>query len=310
MPRPVWSGAISFGLVNVPVRLYTATESKDVRFRELRRGTGERVRHRRVAERSGEEVPSGEIVKGYPLDGDRYVVVEPEELEAAEPEKSASIAIEDFVRLGDIDPIYFDRTYYVAPPDRKDARRGYALLLQAMLDTDTVAVGRFVMRNKEYLVAIRPAGGVLLLETMYFADEIREHKSIDGLPVDIEPSQRELEVAKELVRSLSAGWAPERYRDTHREAVLELVERKAEGKEIRTETPRREAEPPGDLMDALRASVEEVKGRSSNAPGPPGREELRARSREELYEAAQQRGIQGRSRMSKDELVDALSKAS
>lgn len=305
MPRSIWSGAITFGLVNVPVRLFAATESKNVRFRELRRGTGERIRHRRVAESSGEEVPSEEIVKGYRLDGDRYVVIDPEELESVEPEKSSAIAIEDFVDLTEIDPIYFDRTYYIAPPDRAEARRAYALLQHAMADAGKVGIGRFVMRNKEYLVAIRPSEGALVLETMYFADEIRERKGIDGLPVDEDPDPRELDVAKQLVDSLSSGWAPERYRDTHREAVLELVERKAEGEEVRLERPEAEPETAGDIMDALRASLDEVERRSARgADGARGEDE--DRTLDELYAEAQERDIPGRSRMNKEDLARAL----
>lgn len=264
MPRPVWTGAITFGLVNVPVRLYTATESKRVRFRELRRGTDERIRHRRVGESSGEEVPSEEIVKGYELDDDRYVVIDPEELESVQPEKSSAISLEDFVDLAEIDPIYFDRTYYVAPPDRPEAKRAYALLHRAVADAAKVGIGRFVMRNKEHLVAIRPSDGALVLETMYFADEIRERKAIDGLPVEEEPEPRELDVAKQLVDSLSSGWAPERYRDTYREAVLELVERKAEGEEVTIERPEAEPETSEDIMDALRASLEQIERRSTS----------------------------------------------
>lgn len=324
MPRSIWTGAISFGLVNVPVKLFTATESKDVRFHQFQRGTGERVRYRRVAEESQEEVAYEDIVKGYEVSKGDYVIVEPEELEAVEPHKSRSIEIEDFIDLEEIDPIYFQKTYFLAPAD-DSAAKPYQLLRTAMEDAARVGIARFVMRTKEYLAAIRSSDGLLLLETMFFSDEVRDPHDIEEIAVldgKVDVTDRERRAATQLIDSLSTKWEPDRYRDTYRERVLELIERKAQGEEIVTERP---AAPPQvvDLMAALEASVQEARqGRqpSRQRPEPertdggrpdgrrPGR--YAGMSKEELYEEAQRRDVPGRSKMSKEELVDALQEAS
>ncbi len=257
MARAIWSGAISFGLVNVPVKLFSATETKDVSFHQFQEGTGQRIRYRRVAEESGEEVGFDDIVKGYEIDKGRHVLVTPGELESVEPGKSHTIEIEDFVDLDEIDPVYFEKTYYLAPAKGAGADKSYALLRRAMEDANKVAIARFVLRTKQYLAAVRPARGALVLETMFFADEVRDPKAdIDEVPGDdVELGERERKIAGQLIESLSSDWEPERYHDTYRERVLELIGRKAEGDEIVTE---RAAEDDGkvvDLMAALEASV-------------------------------------------------------
>lgn len=266
MPRSIWTGAVSFGLVNIPVKLYPATEQKDVRFHQLQKGTGKRIQYKRVAEGTNREVEYEDLVKGYELGKGKMVVIEPQELEAAEPERTHTIDIEDFVELGEIDPIHFEKSYYLAPAEGGGASKAYMLLVKAMEESSRVAIGRFVMRTKEYLVAIRPLrSGVLVLETLYFPDEIREIGDIPSLPAKATVTPRERETASRLVESLSRSWDPKRYHDTYRQRVLELIERKAEGDEIvveRTATP----EPVTDLLAALEASLASARGKAAPKP--------------------------------------------
>ena len=306
MARAIWSGSISFGLVNVPVKLFSATEQKDVSFHQFQEGTGQRIRYRRVAEESGEEVDYADIVKGYEVEKGRHVLVTPEELESVEPGRTRTIEIEDFVDLAEIDPIYYEKSYYLAPAEGAGAEKPYALLLRGMEESGKVAIGRFVLRTKQYLAAIRPAGGVLVLETMYFADEVRDPSvDVDGVPVDgVELSERERAIAGQLIESLSSAWEPERYADTYRQRVLELIERKAEGEDVVIEPARADEGEVVDLMAALEASVAAARqGRPRSAPAERNWEEL---SRDELYDEAQRRDIPGRSSMTKQELVEAL----
>src|SRR5919107_5658180 len=261
MPRSIWSGAISFGLVNVPVKLYSSVSRKTVRFHQLNKETGHRIAQKRVDAVTNDEVPFEDIVKGYELGKDRYVVITQEELEALDPEKSRSIDIEDFVDLVDIDPVFYDHPYYLVPD--KGAAKAYGLLLGAMQESGKVAIARVVLRSKEQLVAIRPApGGVLMMETMIFADEVISPEDIDDLPEakDLKASDRELKMAQQLIDSLSAEFEPEKYHDEYREKVLELIERKAQGEEIavQPEAPKPKKVP--DLMAALEASLAAVKG--------------------------------------------------
>jgi len=261
MPRPIWTGAISFGLVNVPVKLYTAVDRKAVRFNQLNAKTGSRIAQKRVDSSTGEEVPYEDIVKGYEIAPDRYVVIEPSDLEAIEPKKTRMVEIEDFVDLSEIDPIYYDHPYYLVPD--KGADKAYKLLLEAMRETDKVALGKVVLRSKEYLVAVRPKGDLLALETMLFADEVVPPESLDdALPGEVEAGERELKMAKQLVESLSGPFEPEKYSDEYREAVLQLIENKAEGKAIAVQ-PSEEPQPVPDLMAALEASIAEAKQRKT-----------------------------------------------
>jgi DNA end-binding protein Ku len=264
MPRSIWSGAISFGLVNVPVKLYSAVSRKTVRFHQLNSKTGHRIAQKRVDSVTNEEVPYEDIVKGYELTKDRYVLITPEELDALDPEKTRTIDIEDFVDLADIDPIHYDHPYYLVPD--KGAAKAYGLLLQAMEQSEKVAVARVVIRSKEQLVAIRPApGGVLTMETMIFADEVVDPEDIDELPEakELKVSDREIKMAQQLIDSLSSDFEPEKYRDEYREKVLELIERKASGEEIAVQPEAPEPKKVPDLMAALEASLAAVKGESA-----------------------------------------------
>ncbi|HTE59233.1 MAG TPA: Ku protein [Solirubrobacteraceae bacterium] len=264
----MWSGAISFGLVNVPVKLYSAVSRKTVRFHQINQKTEHRVAQKRVDSVSGDEVAYEDIVKGYELAKDHYVVITPDELDALDPEKSRTIDIEDFVDLADIDPVYYDHPYYLVPD--KGATKAYGLLLAAMEESGKVAVARVVLRTKEHLVAIRPApGNVLTMETMLFADEVIAPEELDDLPEakDLKASERELTMARQLIDSLSSDFEPEKYRDEYREKVLELIERKAAGEEIAVQPEAPEPKKVPDLMAALEASLAAVKGESSGNGG-------------------------------------------
>lgn len=255
----MWSGAISFGLINVPVKLYSAVSRKTVRFHQLNQDTGNRIQQKRVDSQTGDEVPFEKIVKGFELTKDRYVVITPDELETLDPEKSRSIDIEDFVDLSDIDPVYYDHPYILVPA--KGAEKAYGLLLNAMEAAGKVAIARVVLRSKEQLVAIRPAEDLLMMETMIFHDEVIDSSDIDDLPEAkaLKASDRELKMAQQLIDSLSSEFDPSRYKDEYREKVLELVERKAQGEEIAVQP---EAPAPAkvpDLMAALEASLAAVK---------------------------------------------------
>jgi DNA end-binding protein Ku len=268
MARSIWSGAISFGLVNVPVKLYSAVSRKTVRFNQLNAETGNRIQQKRVDPETGEEVPYEQIVKGFELTKDRYVVITPDEMDALDPERTRTVDIEDFVDLADIDPIYYDHPYYLVPD--KGAAKAYGLLLNAMEASGKVAIARVVLRSKEQLVAIRPAGELLMMETMIFADEVVPHDDLDDLPdaKDLKVSDREVKMAQQLIDSLSSEFEPEKYRDEYRDKVLDLIERKAQGEEIAVQP---EAPAPAkvpDLMAALEASLAAVKSGDDDEPAP------------------------------------------
>jgi DNA end-binding protein Ku len=249
MPRAIWSGAISFGLVNIPVKLYSAVSRKTVRFHQIDAESGGRVRQKRVGP-DGEEIPYEQIIKGYEIGPDRYVTISPEELEALEPQKTRTIDIEDFVDLEQIDPIYYDHPYYLAPDT--GAAKAYRLLVDAMEDSGKVAVARVVLRSKEHLVAIRPRDGALAMETMLFSDEVIPSDSLEELAAgdgDVQTSDREL----------ASDFEPGKYRDEYRERVLDLIERKAQGETIVIEEPEAEPEKVPDLMAALEASIASAK---------------------------------------------------
>jgi DNA end-binding protein Ku len=266
VPRPIWSGAISFGLVNVPVKLMGAVSPKDVRFNQLEAGTGARIKQKRVSAETGEEVPFDQIVKGYEISPDNYVVIEPQELEALDPKATRSIEIEDFVDLDQIDPLYFERPYYLVPD--KGGAKAYALLLEAMKESKKVGIARLVLRTKQYLAAIRPLGDALVLETLLYPDEVTLPDEIEGLPRDdVEIQDRELKIARQLIESLSTEFEPENYRDEYRERVLELIEQKAEGKQIVTQPATEEPTKVVDLMAALEASLAQAKEAKADKAG-------------------------------------------
>lgn len=259
MARPIWNGAITFGLVNVPIKLYSTIKRKSVRFNQLRKSDGCRIQQKKVCATDGSEVASQEIVKGYEVSPERYVVVTDEELAAISPKASRSIAIEDFVQLEQIDPIYFIQSYYLVPD--KGAGKAYALLLTAMEKSRKIAIAKFVLRNKEYLSAIRPVGRALSLSTMYFADEIVGQEELEGLPEgETEPSERELTIALQLIDSLSGEFEPGKYQDEYRAKVLEMIEHKAEGQAVIVEKPSETQKGKViDLMAALEASLSAIK---------------------------------------------------
>jgi DNA end-binding protein Ku len=269
MPRAIWSGAISFGLVNIPVKLYSAVSRKTVRFHQIDAESGGRVRQKRVGP-DGDEVAYEQIVKGYEIGPDRYVTITPEELESLEPEKTRTIDIEDFVDLEDIDPIFYDHPYYLAPDT--GAAKAYRLLVDAMDDSGKVAIARVVLRSKEHLVAIRPRSGVLAMETMLFADEVIPPDAVDELSGDgeVKTSDRELAMAKQLIDSLTSEFEPEKYRDEYRERVLDMIERKAQGETVVIEAPAEEPAKVPDLMAALEASIASAKGQSKPKPKRAG----------------------------------------
>jgi DNA end-binding protein Ku len=272
----VWSGSISFGLVSVPVKLTTATRSRDVSFNQLEEGTGARIRYKRVSEQTGEEVPYDRIVKGYEIRKGNYVIVDTDELKAFAPTATHTIEIEDFVDLADIDPVFFEQPYYVIPD--KNASKPYRLLVEAMTSLQKVAIGRIVIRSKEHLVAIRPVDGVLCVETMRYADEVVDIDSLEGVPgEDVAVNERELQMARQLVEALSGSFEPGKYHDEYREQLLDLIERKSAGEEIVAEPATEAPAKVLDLMAALEASLAKASGGSSE--DADGAEPARAASK-------------------------------
>jgi len=261
MARAIWSGTISFGLLNVPVKLYSAVSRKTIRFNELRESDGARVRHKRVAEGTDEEVPYEEIVKGYEISPDRYVKLTREELAELDPAKTRSIDIQEFVDIGEIDPIYFENPYYLGPAE--GAEKAYSLLGRAMESSGKAAIARFVLRNREHLAAIRAHDAVLTMTTMRFADEVVSPGELDDVLPQEQPKvgKKEVEMAEKLIDSLSSQFDPGAYRDEYREELLSLIEQKADGKEIVTSASE-EPEPTKapDLMAALEESIAAVRG--------------------------------------------------
>lgn len=259
MPRAIWSGAISFGLVNIPVKLYNAVSRKSVSFNQIDQRSGSRIRYQKVSAADGSEVPNQDIVKGYELPSGEFVLIDDEELAALDPEATRSVDIEEFVELVDIDPIFYDAAYYLAPD--QGSAKAYKLLAEAMEESGKVALARFVMRTKQYLAAIRAKDGMLLLSTMVYADEVNEPLEIPELDdlEKVDVSERERLMAEQLIESLTASFKPDQYHDTHREQVLDLIERKAAGEEVVAAPAAPAAEKVVDLMAALEASVAAAK---------------------------------------------------
>ena len=271
MPRPIWSGAISFGLVSIPVKLYNAVSKKSVSFNQLDERTGSRIKLKKVSALDGADVPDEHIVKAYELTKDRYIQVDPDELEPFMPAANKAIELEEFVDLDEIDPIYFDSPYYLAPDK---VPKPYALLVRAMSASNKVGIARFVMRNKQYVAAIRAVDGLLVLNTMVYADEVVAPTAIDELGTldSIEINDRELTMAEALVQSLSAEFVPDKYKDAYREQVLDLIGRKAAGEAFEAPVAAAAAPQVVDLMAALEASVKaakEARGRHPAATAKP-----------------------------------------
>ncbi|MGX1881549.1 non-homologous end joining protein Ku [Streptomyces sp. NPDC055287] len=343
MARPVWSGALTFGLVSLPVQMFTATDSHTVHFHQLQRGTSDRVRNKRVNERTGDEVPLDEIVKGYDA-GDEYVLIEPGELEDIAPGRSQAVEISGFVDLERVEPIFFDKTYYLGPKGKEYAKI-YALLEKALGEAGKAGIATFVMRNRQYLVAVKAEGGLLTLHTLHWADEIRDpRKEIGSLPGHTDVTSRELKMAGQLIETLSMEWQPEEFHDTFQEQVTKLIEAKRTGESVEKAEPPAESTNVVDLMEALRASVDHAKGSGSSqsrgkgksAPvarikdaagkrrtgGAAKREQepkqtqkaqqtkassLDSLTKAELYRRATDADVPGRSSMTREELIKALS---
>lgn len=316
MARAIWSGSISFGLVTVPVKLYSAVRRHDVRFTQLHGETGARVRQRRVDESTGEEVDYGDIVKGYEIGDGRYIAVDRDELDALAPESSRQISLLDFVDIDQVDPIHADRPYYLAP-DGQAARKPYRLLVEAMERTGRAGVARFVMRTKEHLALLRPRDGVLIANTLYWADEVVVPDSIEELDLeDVEVGDREVEMAERLISSLATEWDADAYTDEHHERVVKFLEDKAAGREVTAPTA---PEPEGEVVDLMQALERSLAAAGQEGAGAAGDGAARAAgdgqgglselTRAELYDLAQERDIPGRSSMTKGELVEALSDA-
>jgi DNA end-binding protein Ku len=334
MARAIWTGTISFGLVSIPVGLFSATEDHTIHFHQFQRDTSDRIRNRRVNERTGKEVEFSDIVKGADVGDDGYVIVEPDELDSIAPGRSRSLEISDFVDLDEIDPIYFNKTYWLAPTS-EDHAHPYGVLLDAMTKTNRAAIGSFVMRGKEYLAAIRPSGVVLALQTLYFADEVRDPgEQLDTLPGKGSTKPKELTMATQLIEAMAGPWNPEGYHDTYRDRVAKLIEDKHEGREVVTESAAPEPTAMSDLLAALERSVQAKSGggsakkqtskgsskRSSkasstgSAKGSTNGSSKRAAGAEqptksELAEQARELDIPGRSRMNRDELAEAIEAA-
>lgn len=334
----MWKGTIAFGLVSIPVALHVAVQEHRVRFNQLEEGTSNRIRYRRVNEETGKEVPLERIVRGAPLGQGRYVVLDDEELAAAAPKQSRTIELLDFVAGEAIDPMQFDTPYYLAPANDA-ARRPYALLAAALRDAGRVGVASFVLREREHLAAIRTNGPILVLETMRFADEIRQPPAeLEGID-ELEPRARELEIARSLVDSMASEWEPERYKDAYRERLEAVIDAKARGEQIAVHEPAEPASNVVDLVSVLSRSVEMARGRRAGGAGeerganedgagaaagpetadgrggprggdaearPGGPDELSQMTRSELYRLAKEHDIAGRSSMDREALISAL----
>ncbi|MEU1465241.1 Ku protein [Streptomyces sp. NPDC005727] len=350
MARSIWTGVITFGLASLPVGLYTATEDHTVHFHQLQRNTADRIRNRRVNERTGREVPPENIVKGYELAAGQYIIVEPDELDQIAPGRSQTLDITDFVDLTDIEPVYFDRTYYIAPRG-KEYTKIYELLRAALEETGKAGIATFVMRGKQYLTALRAEDRLLVLQTLHWADEVRDPgKELPELPAHRADKGKELTLAIQLVEALSAPWEPGRYHDTYEEKVRELVQAKAEGQQIEVAQEAPQATNVIDLMSVLQGSLDQARGHKTDAEprpakkpparktarkpaaktakrpaahkAPPktkrtpskagqrstGKSDLRQLSKAELYRRATEQGLEGRSKMSREQLADALAR--
>jgi DNA end-binding protein Ku len=304
MPRSIWSGSISFGLVNVPVRLYSAVQEHKLRFHFVHEKDSSPIGYEKICKKEGKPVPDDEIVKAFEYTKGEYVFMEDEDFKAARVEGYKTIDIVDFVPYDDIDPIYFAHTYY-AGPDR-GAEKTYSLLVKAMENSELAGIAKFVMRDRQNLGALRVRDGVITLEQLHYADEIRP---VDELkPSRARVSQEELQMAERLIESFSGEWRPEQYKDTYRDELCAIIKAKRQGKEVHA-AAEVEEEAPTDLLTALRESVERSRGSSGRRSGRSGNGDLASLSKQQLDERAREAGIEGRSKMTKAELVRALGRA-
>jgi DNA end-binding protein Ku len=265
MARAIWTGSVAFGLVNVPVGLYAATEDRTVHFNQFQAGTSDRIRYKRVNERTGREVDFSDIVKGVDVGGGKYVMVTDDELEQVATGRSRALEISGFVDLDDIDPIYFNKAYYLAPVGEEN-KKTYALLRDAMADTNRAGIATFVMHGKQHLAAIRASGNILVLETLFFADEVRDAKKmLDNLPGKTSFSKGELAMATQLIKSMDETWKPEQYRDTYTDRINDLIEAKRKGNDVKVADEAPQPTNVVDLLEALRRSVDSARGGSGRA---------------------------------------------
>jgi DNA end-binding protein Ku len=301
-PRAIWTGSISFGLVNVPVRMYSAVEDKALHFNFVHEPDGSRIGYEKVCKKEERPVPDSEIVKAFEYEKGEWVYMTDEDFEAAAAENHRTIDIRRFVPFDEIDPIYFERTYYLGPEE--NGERVYALLLRAMDESGLAGIAKWVMRERQNLGCLRVREGAITLERMHFAAEVR---SLDDIaPKKAKVDEQELEMALQLVEQFRGDFDPGEFHDTYRDALCEIIKAKRKGEPVHAETTP-EPEEPTDLMSALRASLEATRGRRGRSGGGNG--ELESLSKEELYELARDADISGRSDMSKQELVKALRKA-
>ncbi|GAB2671949.1 Ku protein [Saccharopolyspora gloriosae] len=301
MARKIWTGSINFGLVTIPVGLYAATEDHSPSFHQYQRGTTDRVRYKRVNERTGDEVDYGEIVKGREVEG-VLVTVDQQELDEIAPGRSRTIDITSFVDLDEIDPVYFQRTYWLAP-NAKENHRPYDLLRRAMEQTNQVGIARFVLRGKEYLTAVRADETALALNTLFFDDEIREPGEIIGDAGGTAPSDKEIQMAETVIESMTGEWRPQEYEDTYTERVEQLLADKAHGVSPEAAEEPSQATDVIDLTDALRRSVEQARGKRG---GRTGGDDLGELNKGELDKRAKELGVRGRSKMNRSDLEAAV----
>lgn len=307
MVHKIWNGSVNFGLVTIPVGLYSATETHTIGFNQYQRGTSDRVRYRKVNERTGQELGVDDIVKGRVVNG-TLVTVEPEELDNIAPGRSQTIDISSFVDLDEIDPVYFQKTYWLVPTGPEHARP-YGLLRRALAETNRAGIARFVLRGKEYLTALRADEEVLALDTLFFADEIRSQSDVVGEDIGT-PAKggKELRMATDLIHSMSGAWQPHAYTDTYAARVDKLLEDKSQGRTPETEQPPQEPTEADELTDALRRSTEQAHGRNEE-PAATGSEEVSELSKAELEQRAKTLNIRGRSKLNRSELEKAITEA-
>jgi DNA end-binding protein Ku len=277
MPRPLWNGSLSFGLVNVPVQLTTAARDLDLHFRQLHKKDGAPIEQRRFCSQDDAEVEWEEVGRAFQLDDKKQVVLTDEELASVQPEKTRTIEVEAFVDLDDVDPIYFDHPWFLVPAgDSQGTRRAYRLLVEVMESTGRAALGRFVMRTKEYLVLVRPRGGLLSLTTMRFHDEVRP---TDGIaPGGRKPAKGKVEQAVAVIESLAAEWKPERYTDCYRERLERIVKQKKKGEKVKAPAEPKQPKPAPDLMAALEATLEKMGSGNGKGGRSKSRKKATARS--------------------------------
>ena len=307
VPRAIWTGSVTFGLVNVPVRMVSAVEERKLHFHYVHAPDSSRIGYEKICKAEGKPVPDDEIVKAFEYEKGEYVFMTDEDFEAAAAESTKTIEIRDFVAADEIDPIYFERTYYLAP--QEGAEKVYALLVQAMERSGLVAIAKYVMRDRQNLGALRVRDGVIALERMYFGDEIRPASEL--APEAVKVDKRELEMAEQLIESFTGEFDPSRYEDTYRDALCEIIRAKRKGEEVHVPERAEEEEPAPDLLSALRASVEAAQGGRGRGRrrSPSNGGDLAKLTKDELYERAKELDVKGRADMSKDELVEALEAA-